>query len=95
MAMNRKTNATIQAAFRRRAAIEAEKRQLRADYEQRIAALDAESEALDNAVRTINAAAANYLCPKCGDGELRRPDAAGQTETVSCSDCKGTGLKQN
>ena len=96
MAMNRKTNATIQAAFRRRAAIEAEKRQLRADYEQRIAALDAESEALDNAVRTINAAAANYLCPKCGgDGELRRPDAAGQTETVSCSDCNGTGLKQN
>ena len=40
MAMNRKTNATIQAAFRRRAAIEAEKRRLREDYEQRIAALD-------------------------------------------------------
>ena len=61
-----------------------------------IAALDAESDALDKAIQTINAAAASYLCPKCGgDGELRRPDAAGQTETVSCPVCKGTGLKQN
>lgn len=94
--MSRKTDATIHAAFRRRAAIESEKKRMREDYEQRIAALDAESEALDNAVRTINAAAASYLCPKCGgDGELRRPDAAGQTETVSCPECKGTGLKQN
>ncbi len=36
------------------------------------------------------------IYPKCGgDGEFRRPDAAGQTETASCPGCKDTGLKQN
>ena len=96
MTTNGKANATLHAALRRRAAISAEKSHLQADYEQRIAALDAESDSLDKAIQTINAAAASYLCPKCGgDGELRRPDAAGQTETVSCPVCKGTGLKQN
>ena len=96
MTTNRKSNATMQAALRRRAAIAAEKKQLQAEHEKRIAALDTESDALDNAIQTINAAAADYLCPKCGGyGELRCPDAAGQTATVSCPDCKGTGLKQN
>ena len=40
MTTNRKSNATMQAALRRRAAIAAEKKQLQAEHEKRIAALD-------------------------------------------------------
>ena len=50
--------------------------------------------AIDTAIQTIEAAAVDYLCPECGgDGEVRRVDGAGQTETVPCSACKGTGLR--
>lgn len=94
MTKNKNAIATLQAAQYRYAAIVAEKEKLHTEYEKRIAALDAEAASIGNAIQVIDAAAVDYLCPECGgDGELRRPDAAGQMETVPCPVCDGTGLR--
>lgn len=70
------------------------KQEIQADAQRKTSDIDAEIKAIDRAIKTLNDAVKDYLCPVCkGSGNVRQCDAAGQMEDVKCSACNGTGVK--
>lgn len=71
------------------------KQQILADARKRANEIDVEIADLDTAIKTLNDAVKDYICPACkGEGTVRRPDAAGSWEEVTCSACNGTGVRK-
>ena len=84
----------ITALTRKREALQRQKREIENDYMMRKAEIEGELRRVNQAIDTINKAMEDILCPTChGSGELKRCDAAGQSEGYQCPDCDGTGIK--
>ncbi len=72
------------------------KREICEEAKRVIAEIDKEIADLDKAIDLVLKALDNVICPYCkGEGTIRKCDAAGQFESVQCSDCAGTGVKIN
>lgn len=83
----------ITALAQKRSALIRRKDEIKRDADRKIAAIDEELEHIQRALKTLDDAVRDYLCPSCkGTGTARRADAAGQMEDYPCPDCKGTGV---
>ena len=83
----------IDALYRKRASLLAEKKKVQLSAEIRMQSIDNEIGKIDKALKTLDEAVQEYLCPHCkGLGTTRRADAAGQMEDWPCEKCSGTGV---
>lgn len=69
------------------------KAQLRRDYERQVKEIDAEINHINDVLKTIEEAAAQYVCKACGGTGVRSTiDAAGSRDEIPCERCHGTGF---
>ena len=69
------------------------KRAIEIEMQRQIEETEDEIANLDSALDTLNKAVSDYLCARCkGTGSIRKCDAAGQMEEVTCPYCCGTGI---
>lgn len=84
---------SITILIKKREHLVAYKTQLKHDYEQQIAEVDANIGQIDTALSVIDKAAEPYRCKACGgSGYCYGTDAAGGREERRCEKCKGTGF---
>lgn len=70
-----------------------QKAQLKRDYERKVGEIDAEINHINDVLKTIKEAAAQYACKACGGTGIRNTiDAAGSRDKVPCKHCHGTGF---
>ena len=84
----------MMALAKRKERLVARRHEVFSTYLRETDAIDAELKEVDSAIRKVNEAIQDYLCPVCnGTGEMRVCDAAGQMESIFCTECHGTGIK--
>lgn len=84
----------MMALAKRKERLIARRREAFSAYQRETDAIDAELKDVDSAIQKVNEAIKDYLCPACnGTGEMRFCDAAGQMESIFCTECHGTGIK--
>lgn len=84
----------ITALTQKRSHIIAKQRELDVKYNADKSHFAHELELVNEAIRVINNAAEQFLCPKChGTGTVRVCDAAGDMDDDVCPACKGLGVK--
>lgn len=78
---------------KKRAHLYDKKRKIELDTTNQISQINLEIAKVEKALKTLNDAIKDYLCPRCkGSGSVRVCDAAGQMEDDTCPVCHGTGV---
>ncbi len=83
----------IAALTKKKARLYESRRSIELDAAKQINQVNLEIAEVEKALKTLNDAIKDYLCPRCkGSGSIRVCDAAGQMEDDTCPVCNGTGV---